>query len=221
MMDTPPVVVPGGYHEEQLAEVFRDEMWLEESGGVNFDNVLDYFARSQFYTRNCLNEEARRQAEALVKTSNSHRATPMTQEEFVRCMRDQEADTFRRFSSGTEFSKSQQSPQLFVIRKLERKTENDVASHSLLAVYYVVNGSIYQAPDLNTLVCSRMNKTFSHLHSAMVELQKSIHFHPAKNVTWDWTPEAKPASICPTLTKAENTALVDNFMKRYEHFSKS
>lgn len=56
--------------------------------------------------------------------------------------------------TGIEFAVlSSKPPSLFVIGKQQRHSPSKV---SLLACYYVLNGSIYMAPDLLSLIDSRL-----------------------------------------------------------------
>ena len=64
------------------------------------------------------------------------------------------AECDREFASGLQYVlHDSQPPHLFVIRKLQKTgAQND----SNLSLYYVLDGSIYQAPTLHTAFQSRM-----------------------------------------------------------------
>lgn len=60
----------------------------------------------------------------------------------------------RRKMTGIEYSLLKaEPPRLFVVAKQERHSEHKV---SLLECYYVLDGSIYMAPSLYTLLSHRM-----------------------------------------------------------------
>jgi mediator of RNA polymerase II transcription subunit 6 len=55
---------------------------------------------------------------------------------------------------GTEYQLlHSEEPHLFVIRKVQRDGPSTVY---LLAIYYVINGTIYQAPSLYSVFSTRM-----------------------------------------------------------------
>ncbi|VDP92640.1 unnamed protein product [Echinostoma caproni] len=99
-------------------------------------NVLDYFCdlSNPFYDRQCNNEVVRMQ-----------RLSP----EQLLCM------------TGIEFYLDQaQEPILFVIRKQRRLSSTEVTP---LAYYYIINGTVLQAPDLGALLNSRLLTTVNNL----------------------------------------------------------
>ena len=60
----------------------------------------------------------------------------------------------REFATGLHFVvHDSQPPHLFVIRKLQK---DGVHNESNLGLYYILDGSIYQAPTLHTAFHSRM-----------------------------------------------------------------
>jgi len=93
--------------------------------------VLDYFAFSPFYSRDCINERVKLQM--VDATQSIH----MVGVEYI--VRIPDAAT----------------PGLFVIDRVQRRSPRDVA---VLSVYYCLHGTVYQAPDLATLLSSRVEK---------------------------------------------------------------
>lgn len=99
-----------------------------------------------------------------------------------------------------------QDPILYVIRKQHRHTPTEATP---MADYYIIAGTIYQAPDLASVFNSRLVLGFRHLenifnqiHSNIVPFQLStVHhlqgafeeassysrYHPNKGYTWDFT----------------------------------
>lgn len=66
-----------------------------------------------------------------------------------------------------------QEPILFVIRKQHRLSSTQVTP---LAYYYVINGTVLQAPDLMTLLKSRLLTTINGLSKVLqVSTKKSVY----------------------------------------------
>jgi mediator of RNA polymerase II transcription subunit 6 len=114
---------------EMTSISFRDQLWLN---AYPLDRILvfDYFALSPFYDRSCSNERLR--MESIHPFDMAH-LSKRTGIEYIL----QEA----------------QEPHLFVIRKQKREGPEKVTA---LAAYYVLDGSIYQAPQLYTVIGSRV-----------------------------------------------------------------
>ena len=76
-----------------------------------------------------------------------------------------------------------QDPILYVIRKQHR---NSPTQTTPISDYYIVAGTIYQAPDLCSVVNSRLLSAISHLQGAFEEARSYVKYHPAKGYTWDF-----------------------------------
>ncbi|KAK4472161.1 hypothetical protein MN116_000459 [Schistosoma mekongi] len=122
-------------------------------------NVLDYFCdlSNPFYDRQCNNEVIRMQ-----------RLHP----EQLLCM------------TGVEFYLYHaQEPILFIIRKQQRLSPTQVTP---LAYYYVINGTVLQAPDLSTLLNSRLLTTIVGLKKVTQTLASCARYHPSDgSYSWD------------------------------------
>ncbi|TPP63437.1 Mediator of RNA polymerase II transcription [Fasciola gigantica] len=122
-------------------------------------NVLDYFCdlSNPFYDRQCNNEVVRMQ-----------RLSP----EQLLCM------------TGIEFYLDQaQESILFVIRKQRRLSCTEVTP---LAYYYVINGTVLQAPDLAALLNSRLLTTVNNLTKTLKALAPCARYHPSDgSYSWD------------------------------------
>lgn len=108
---------------------------------LNQTNALDYFCQKSnpFYDKECNNEIAKMQR--------------LTQEQMLSM-------------SGNEYILLHaQDPILFVIRKQNRNPPNVKA----LADYYILAGIIYQAPDLNSIIQSRVLNSTAHLKKALAD----------------------------------------------------
>ena len=64
---------------------------------------------------------------------------------------------------------SEQEPILYIVRKQQRHSPTQVTP---ISDYYIVAGIVYQAPDLGSVVNSRLLSTVTHLQSAFEEAGK-------------------------------------------------
>lgn len=76
-----------------------------------------------------------------------------------------------------------QDPILYVIRKQNRHSPSHVTP---IADYYIVAGTIYQAPDLCSVVNSRLLSAVNHLQSAFDEAKSYAKYHPTRGYWWDF-----------------------------------
>lgn len=58
-------------------------------------------------------------------------------------------------------------------------------SVTAVAVYYILAGTVYQAPDLWSVINSRLLNTSHFLHSAATELNSYVRYHPSNGYYWD------------------------------------
>ncbi|KAF0902764.1 hypothetical protein E2562_019095 [Oryza meyeriana var. granulata] len=160
---------------------FRDQLWLN-TYPLDRNLVFDYFALSPFYDLTCNNETLRsRQIHPL---DMSH-LTKMTGMEYV-------------LSDVME-------PHLFVIRKQRR--ENPEKANAMLA-YYILDGSIYQAPQLCSVFASRISRAMHHISKAFTtacsKLEKIGHA------------EAEP-DMAASESKTQKEAIDLKELKRVDH----
>ncbi|XP_064621620.1 mediator of RNA polymerase II transcription subunit 6-like isoform X2 [Lineus longissimus] len=76
-----------------------------------------------------------------------------------------------------------QPPILYVIRKQHRHSPTQVTP---LADYYIIAGVIYQAPDLCSVINSRMLNTVCSLQSAFDEALSYSRYHPSKGYYFEF-----------------------------------
>lgn len=122
-------------------------------------NVLDYFCdlSNPFYDRQCNNEVIRMQR------LNPEQLLNMTGVEF--------------------YLHHAQEPILFVIRKQQRLSTTQVTP---LAYYYVIGGTVLQAPDLSALLNSRLLTTITGLKRLLQTLAPCARYHPSDgSYSWD------------------------------------
>ncbi|XP_019232422.1 PREDICTED: mediator of RNA polymerase II transcription subunit 6 isoform X4 [Nicotiana attenuata] len=108
---------------------FRDQLWLN-TYPLDRNLVFDYFALSPFYDWTCNNEQLRSRAIHPLDISHLSKMT------------------------GSEYTLSEvMEPHLFVIRKQKRDSPEKVTP---MLTYYILDGSIYQAPQLCNVFAGRL-----------------------------------------------------------------
>ncbi|XP_034238806.1 mediator of RNA polymerase II transcription subunit 6 [Thrips palmi] len=152
-------MMPGrlaGVPENPLTLSWHDTAWIPM---LNPANVMDYFSErsNPFYDRQCNNEVVRMQRLGMDQLNN------MTGLEYILL--------------------HVQEPILYVIRKQHRHTP---AQATPIADYHIIAGIIYQAPDLNSVLNSRLLSTVHHIQSAFDEASSFSRYHPSKGYSWDF-----------------------------------
>ncbi|KAL3624663.1 hypothetical protein CASFOL_031331 [Castilleja foliolosa] len=139
---------------------FRDQLWLN-TYPLDRNLVFDYFALSPFYDYSCNNEQLRLRAIHPLDISNLSKMT------------------------GMEFMLSEVlEPHLFVIRKQKRDGPEKVTP---MLTYYILDGSIYQAPQLCNVFASRVGRALYHIskafNTAASKLEKIGYVEPENEST--------------------------------------
>ncbi|KAF9110096.1 Mediator of RNA polymerase II transcription subunit 6 [Mortierella sp. AM989] len=163
---------------------WRFHEWIMGVGGLNPDNVLDYFALSPFWDPECNNAVLRMQTQFNNLGEMKQRLSEMT---------------------GVEFALVHEKyPTLFIIQKQRRRSPTEVKP---MSIYYVLQGSIYQCPDLQTLLSNRILGSLHHVESAFNEARASTVFHPSTGYHWKTIqaegPSTAPGTSTPTITAAQ------------------
>lgn len=143
---------------------WHDSAWIPI---LNADNVLDYFCQrsNTFYDKTCNNEHVKMQ-----------RLDPGQ----------------LQYMTGVEYELIHaQDPILYVIKKQMRHSPNQVTA---LAFYYVLAGVVYQAPDVGSLINSRLLSTVCKLQSAFAEAQSYSRYSPSKGYWWQFKDAPADAS---------------------------
>ncbi|XP_042453971.1 mediator of RNA polymerase II transcription subunit 6-like isoform X1 [Zingiber officinale] len=118
---------------------FRDQLWLN-TYPLDRNLVFDYFALSPFYDWSCNNEQLRSRSIHPLDLSHLSKMT------------------------GTEYALSEvMEPHLFVIRKQKRDGPEKITP---MLTYYILDGSIYQAPQLASVFASRIGRALYHISKA-------------------------------------------------------
>lgn len=120
--------------------------------------VLDYFALSQFYDRTCTNEQLRMQTRFTTTAAGGQAIVRL--EDMV----------------GIEYVVHKVlPPHLFIIHKRLRHSEADV---DVLASYYILDGTIYQAPSLLSLLKCRVTSSLAYLNEAIQMSTDNLRYDP-------------------------------------------
>ena len=134
-----PAALPPPPGTDMTGICFRDQLWLN-TYPLDRNLVFDYFALSPFYDITCNNESLR-----------SRQIHPLDMSQLTKM-------------TGLEYVLSEvMEPHLFVMRK--QKRTNSEKSDPLLA-YYILDGSIYQAPLLGSVFASRISRAMHHISKA-------------------------------------------------------
>ncbi|XP_067938961.1 mediator of RNA polymerase II transcription subunit 6-like isoform X2 [Watersipora subatra] len=161
-----------------MAHTFDEELSISwhDSASIpllNVTNILDYFSRSRFYDRTCNNEIVKMQRQSPDQLLNM---------------------------TGIEYKLVySQPPILYIIRKQERQSVESVTPK---AHFYIIAGIVYKAPDLKTLVNSRMLNTSYNLNAALNEATKHARYHPSKGYWWDFHEQKSKEDVEPPKEQA-------------------
>lgn len=148
--------------DNPLGTSWHDTNWIPI---LNTSNVMEYFSErsNPFYDRTCNNEIVKMQRLSIDQLNN------MTGLEYILL--------------------HVQEPILYVIRKQHRHSMTHVTP---FADYYIIAGVVYQAPDLASILNSRLSSTVFHLQSAFEESMSYSRYHPSKGYSWELKVPDKP-----------------------------
>ncbi|XP_047958732.1 mediator of RNA polymerase II transcription subunit 6 [Salvia hispanica] len=135
----PTMAAPPPPGTDMTSICFRDQLWLN-TYPLDRNLVFDYFALSPFYDYSCNNEQLRIRAIHPLDISHLSKMT------------------------GIEFMLSEVlEPHLFVFKKQKRDGPEKVTP---MLTYYVLDGSVYQAPQLCNVFASRVGRALYHISKA-------------------------------------------------------
>ncbi|CAH2094581.1 unnamed protein product [Euphydryas editha] len=142
--------------ENPLGLSWHDSAWIPS---LNPSNIMDYFSErsNPFFDRTCNNEVVKMQRLNMDQLRN------MTGLEYILL--------------------HVQEPILYVIRKQHRHSPDQTIP---LADYYIIAGIVYQAPDLASVLNSRLLSAVHHLQCSFEETMTYSKYHPSKGYWWDF-----------------------------------
>ncbi|KAJ8674359.1 hypothetical protein QAD02_005621 [Eretmocerus hayati] len=163
--------------ENPLGLSWHDSAWIPM---LNPNNIMDYFSErsNPFYDRTCNNEIVKMQR------LNPEQLNNMTGLEYILL--------------------HVQEPILYVVRKQHRHSPTQATP---LADYYIIAGVVYQAPDLASVVNSRLLSAVHHIQSAFEEASSCSRYHPSKGYSWDFKNGKTPAAKKETPVREETSTL--------------
>lgn len=129
-------------------------------GALTTTSVMEYFAQSPFYDPTSNNAVLRMQTQFSMDPGSGVN----------------EAEELKRFV-GVEFAVTHSDPpSLFVIEKRDRLGPSETRA---IACYYVLNNSIYQAPDLYSVLSNRLLSSLFYMQSSLATArEKKSDFTP-------------------------------------------
>ncbi|GAB6024324.1 Thioredoxin- transmembrane protein 1 [Chamberlinius hualienensis] len=143
--------------DNTLGISWHDSAWIPN---LNPANIIDYFSErsNPFYDRTCNNEIVKMQR------LNPEQLNNMTGMEYIllHC----------------------QEPILYVVRKQHRHSPQQVTP---LADYYIIAGVVYQAPDIGSVINSRILSAVHHIQTAFENTLSYSRYHPSKGYWWDFS----------------------------------
>ncbi|KAG9336754.1 hypothetical protein JZ751_003102 [Albula glossodonta] len=152
--------------------------WVD-SGWVpilNPGNVLDYFSErsNPFYDRTCNNEVVKMQRLTL--------------------------DHLNQMVGVEYILLHAQEPILYIIRKQQRQSSSQAIP---LSDYYIIAGVVYQAPDLGSVIGSRVLSAVHGIQSAFDEAMSYCRYHPSKGYWWHFKDQEEREKAKPKSKKKE------------------
>ncbi|KAJ1722493.1 Mediator of RNA polymerase II transcription subunit 6 [Coemansia erecta] len=156
--------------KELTAIEWRSDPWIFQFGGLRPDNVLEYFSQSPFWDSSSNNAILKMQTQFNDLQQASYNLTSMV---------------------GIEFAVThQEPPSLFIITKFRRSSPTKTVP---LSVYYIVDGNAYEAPNLYSIVSTRMLSSIKKVEEAFEIARSHAEFHPSIGYSWQETTEQKNA----------------------------
>ena len=153
---------------------FREPAWLGRHGDIVPDAdgqfmslALEYFSSSPMYDTQCLNEQQK----------NQNIMPDLARKQ----LNDGSAGWGMWYDVDPQFAA--QAPRLYVLRQLASGRADD---RRLLAVYYVYEGTVYQAPTLDAVVGARLASCVAYVRSAALELAQHAACDPAQGFSTGW-----------------------------------
>lgn len=152
---------------------WADNMWLQWYG-LTIGNVLAYFERSYFYDSSSLNEQAKQHVGA-----NLEKMIEFQDGIYYRLSLAQSP----RYRDGVAFTgedlKNPEYQSWFIqdgIAVID-KVEKDGPNERVLTKYYVINGTIFEAPDLYSLMAARTRSVMFHVREALREIENIFEWN--------------------------------------------
>ncbi|KIY67591.1 MED6-domain-containing protein [Cylindrobasidium torrendii FP15055 ss-10] len=139
--------------------------WIQANSPMTAENVFEYFACSQFYDKQSNNQ--------VLRMQTMHTGVA----------RENEAEELKRFV-GIEFAvvHADTTANFFIIHKRERTSPEHTTP---LAVYFIENNRVFQAPDIYTLVSMRLAASIQGLQKTLDSVRsRRPEYTPRTGYVW-------------------------------------
>nr|XP_016853750.1 PREDICTED: mediator of RNA polymerase II transcription subunit 6 isoform X1 [Anolis carolinensis] len=201
-----------------------DSAWIPI---LNSGSVLDYFSErsNPFYDRTCNNEMVKMQRLTLdhlnqmvgVEYILLHAQEPIL---FIIRKQQRQSPTQgggkkKRQEAASQFEQSLRTPGLKSCPCVQDLSHNEKKSGLdlrliiiPLADYYIIAGVIYQAPDLGSVVNSRVLTAVHGIQSAFEEAMSYCRYHPSKGYWWHFKDQEERDKAKPKAKKKEEPSSI-------------
>ncbi|KAJ3375629.1 Mediator of RNA polymerase II transcription subunit 6 [Allomyces arbusculus] len=152
--------------EDRTDLVFRAPQFLEFHGGgiPTPQHALEYISLApDVYDQACLNETIKMQTQYSAIASESLDTSKMTGPEYCIWYHDVMGQNFH----------------------ILKHYKHSPTQYTPLAGYYILQGDLYQAPDLYSLLTLRLRNFLSAMNDAFSAFSNHVHFHPAQGYMWE------------------------------------
>ncbi len=165
---------------------FSDITFIHQQGGLNNNNILEYFYRSNFYNnglinlhninimRSMENYEYLRTQSSVVCNNETLRIQNYTGSNVVNILLKMKGFQFINEQVNSPIN---QSNPYFIIRKIYRYSPTHFDTIDL---YYCINGIFYKSPELFEIVHSKFHHINEHIKTAFHEIVQSVNYLPSK-----------------------------------------
>ncbi|ODQ81414.1 hypothetical protein BABINDRAFT_57719 [Babjeviella inositovora NRRL Y-12698] len=139
---------------------WRSPEWIQ-AFGLRTDNILEYFSQSPFYDRTSNNQVLKMQSQFNENLGSLNDVTERLRE-----------------MKGIEFTVAYvREPDFWIVRKQKRYSEEETET---LADFYVIGANVYMAPDIHSILSSRLLSTVLSLRTSLGKLQQVSRFTPSQ-----------------------------------------
>eukprot|EP00322_Chrysochromulina_rotalis_P019727 CAMPEP_0115848596 /NCGR_PEP_ID=MMETSP0287-20121206/11007_1 /TAXON_ID=412157 /ORGANISM="Chrysochromulina rotalis, Strain UIO044" /LENGTH=195 /DNA_ID=CAMNT_0003302521 /DNA_START=20 /DNA_END=607 /DNA_ORIENTATION=+ len=176
----PPASRVADDHPVQTDITFQDTRWW--SGHLNKNTVLDYFAQSGFFDRQSLNAEL----DGRKDLERAEIQRKLKTDEGIVYVLDLDEEIPPSHDPSDPIPHS-----LYVIKKLQRDKHG---IETILRWYYVMDGTVYEAPSVLAIVQARLKKLGWYLKEAFDAARKVVE------------PEAEGATVVASKSGGESAA---------------
>ncbi|KAJ1605586.1 hypothetical protein OIY81_3444 [Cryptosporidium canis] len=180
---------------------FRDDLWLGRYT-LTPENALEYFYLSPFHDPNSLNIQRKRGEHTEVAEGFEYRVTYVNEEGLGNVPQPPGST----WNTPNQFG-------IFIIQKFFIEFQREVP----LNVYYILSGTIYEAPTLSNVFLHRTAEAFLSMEKIFDTLNEMTRFSLYEGYTWDNLEESAKADPN-TVNNCSNSSSDENLVEiTYSH----